>query len=129
MQHGGLGVSKVADLEARRGAAVEQRVLELEVPVADVHGVAEAHPAHQLLEEVAGLVLVEPAGLADALEQLTAGRVLHHDRQVRRGQNHLLETDDVGVPKGTVVNDLAENVLVDLLGLDWIVSLSGIHSP
>jgi hypothetical protein len=72
---------------------------------------------------------VEPAGLADALEQLTAGRVLHHDRQVRRGQNHLLETDDVGVPKGTVVNDLAENVLVDLLGLDWIVSLSGIHSP
>jgi hypothetical protein len=82
--------------------------------VADLHGVAVAHPAHQLLEEVARLVLVEPPGLADALEQLAAGRVLHHDRKVRRRQHHLLEADDVGVTKGAVVDDLAENILVDL---------------
>ena len=83
--------------------------------MADLHGVAVADPAHQLLEEVARLVLVEPPGLADALEQLAARRVLHHDGQVRRRQHNLLEADDVGVPQRTVVDDLAENVLVDLL--------------
>ena len=40
VEDGGLGVAKVADLEARRGAAVEERVLELEVAVADAPAVA-----------------------------------------------------------------------------------------
>jgi len=33
---------------------------------------------------------------------------------VRRRQHNLLEADDVGVTKGPVVDDLAENILVDL---------------
>ena len=40
VEDGGLGVPKVADLEARGGAAVEERVLELEVAVADAPAVA-----------------------------------------------------------------------------------------
>jgi hypothetical protein len=41
---------------------------------------------------------------------------------VRRREHHLLEADDVGVAEGAVVDDLAENVLVDLLYSSMVIS-------
>ena len=60
------------------------------------------------------LVLAESAGVADALEELPAGGVLHDDGEVRRGEDDLLEADDVGVAQGAVVDDLPLHVLVNL---------------
>ena len=62
------------------------------------------------------LVLAESAGVADALEELPAGGVLHDDGEVRRGEDDLLEADDVGVAQRAVVDDLALHVLVNLQG-------------
>lgn len=52
-------------------------------------GVAVVHPADELLEEVARLVLAEAPRPHDALKQLAARRVLHHYAQVARRQKHL----------------------------------------
>jgi hypothetical protein len=87
------------------------------------------------------LVLVEPPGAADALEELPSRSVLHGDGKVSRrednlrgrrsiqrdigrrerervctarSRHHLLEPDDVGVPQRPVVDDLPLHVLVDL---------------
>jgi hypothetical protein len=62
------------------------------------------------------LVLAESAGVADALEELPAGGVLHDDGEVRRGEDDLLEADDVRVAQRAVVDDLALHVLVNLQG-------------
>jgi hypothetical protein len=69
------------------------------------------------------LVLAEPASVADALEELPAGGVLHDDGEVRRGEDDLLEADDVGVAQGAVVDDLPLHVLVNLQRLVWLMML------
>ena len=71
--------------------------------------------ADQLLEEVARLVLAEAPRAHDAVEELAAGGVLHRDAEVRRRQEDLAEADDVRVVEHAVVEDLALDVLVDLL--------------
>ena len=64
------------------------------------------------------LVLAESAGVADALEELPAGGVLHDDGEVRRGEDDLLEADDVGVAQRAVVDDLPVHILVNLRNSD-----------
>lgn len=115
----GLAVAEVADLEPRGRSPVQQRVLELEVAVADPLGVAAPHPAHQLLEEEPSLVLGEAACFHNPVEQLSAAGVFHHDPQVRGREEDLLEADDVGVEQRAVVDQLALDVAVDLLGVVW----------
>merc|ERR1719263_2746417 len=90
-----LAVPEVTYLEARRAPVGEQRVLQLEVAVADAHGVAVMHARDELLEKVARLVLLEAPRVAHAREEPPPRRVLHHDRQVLRREAHLLECHDV----------------------------------
>ena len=74
-----LAVPKVADLQERPRPAVQQRVLELDVPVHDAHAVTVVKADDQLLEEPARVGLVEtPAGL-DVLEHVPSGGELHDD--------------------------------------------------
>jgi hypothetical protein len=51
--------------------------------------VAVVDAADELLEKVARLVLAEAPRLDDAVEELAAGGVLHHDAEVRRGEEDL----------------------------------------
>lgn len=64
----------------------------------------------ELLEEVAGLVLGESAGLDNAVKELAARCVLHHNAQVRGRDKHLLEADDVGVQQGPVIDQFPLHV-------------------
>ena len=67
---------------------------------------AELDARDELLEEVAGLVLTEPPGLHDPVEELSPRSILHDDAQVRAGHKHLLEANDVGVQQRLVVDQL-----------------------
>ena len=156
-------VAAVAALSAvvavAASASVQERVLELDVPVGDPQLVAELHRDHQLLEKGPGdrlreaprdrlgprrrsgsgssaagsgaavVVVVAAAPVCrrrrrshgnalpvpqHVLEHVPAARVLHHDREVPRRQEHLLEADDVRVARAEpVVDDLAQRGLVD----------------
>jgi hypothetical protein len=48
------------------------------------------------------LVLAEPPGVADPVEKLPAGGVLHHDRQVRRRDQHLRRAGEGEKKEGTI---------------------------
>ena len=69
--------------------------------------VAVLDAARDLLEEVARLVLDEAALLHDVVEELAPLDVLHDDVDVRRGLDHLVEADDVGVAEEAEDLDLA----------------------
>mmetsp|Transcript_31638 Transcript_31638/g.75175 ORF Transcript_31638/g.75175 Transcript_31638/m.75175 type:complete len:201 (+) Transcript_31638:850-1452(+) len=113
-----LGVAKVADLQAggaRLPVRVEKRVLELQVAVADPHPVAVLEAGDELLEEVARLGLGEARLGEDAVEQLSAGSVLHDNGEVVVGEEHLMKLYDVRMTQGSMVEDLALHMFVKLL--------------
>lgn len=43
------------------------------------------------------LILAEPSGVADSLEELAAGGVFHHDREMRRREHDLNSKPDVKI--------------------------------
>jgi hypothetical protein len=51
------------------------------------------------------LVLAEPPGVADPVEELAAGRVLHANRQVRRRHHHLQRKIDYDCPRAQKYKD------------------------
>jgi len=52
-----------------------------------------------LLEEFTRFVLIQLTVLNDVIEQLAPGHVLHHHEDVAWRVDHLVELDDVRVPK------------------------------
>jgi len=107
---------KVADLHERPGRAVQQRVLQLNVPVDHAHAVAVVQPDDQLLKKPPRLVLAQPVLADDVFKHVAPAGKLHRDAEVVRGEEDLLELDDVGVDEAAVVDDLALDVLGDLFG-------------
>ena len=68
-----LGVAEVADFDERAGArAADEGVLELDITVRNTRAVQVLEAAHELLEEVARIVLRETLGLANEAEELAA---------------------------------------------------------
>ena len=65
-----LGVAEIADLEQGARGAVEQRVLELDVPRRDAHPVEVVDADDELLEEPPRLGLLEAAFTDDVLEHV-----------------------------------------------------------
>ena len=63
--------------------------------------VAVLHPRHDLLEKVPSLVFAQPPFLDNVIEQLARLDVLHHDVDVVRGLQHLVQTDDVRMHEQT----------------------------
>lgn len=82
VQHHGLRVPKVTDLQQGGWASVQQRVLQLEVTVAHARFVAEIHSGYELLKKVARFVLAKPPDLHDPIKQLSTRRILHHNGQM-----------------------------------------------
>eukprot|EP00191_Tetraselmis_sp_GSL018_P017993 CAMPEP_0177590070 /NCGR_PEP_ID=MMETSP0419_2-20121207/7178_1 /TAXON_ID=582737 /ORGANISM="Tetraselmis sp., Strain GSL018" /LENGTH=161 /DNA_ID=CAMNT_0019080541 /DNA_START=543 /DNA_END=1028 /DNA_ORIENTATION=+ len=93
----------------------EERVLELDVAVHNPLVVHVIYGADQLLKEPPGLVFLQAAAADDKVEEVTAGRKLHRDANVLRGEEDLLKLDDVGVVEAPVVVDLALHVLADFV--------------
>jgi hypothetical protein len=75
----------------------------------------------ELLEEPARLGLAEPAASHDVLKHVAARGKLHRDAEVAAREEDLLELDDVRVDEAPVVQDLALDVLGDLVleGAGW----------
>ena len=76
---------------------IEQEVLGLKISVANSYLVDILDSAYNLLEESAGLLLLESLPLDDVVEQLTSVGVLHDEEQLARSFNDFIQLDHVGV--------------------------------
>ena len=111
---------KVGDFEVP--VLVEEEILRLDVAVEDAAGVAEGDGGDELLEVLAGDLLLEPP-LGDFVEELAAADVLHDEVDLGFRGHDLEELDDVGVADAAEDGDLAldvgdEAALEDLLLVD-----------
>mmetsp|Transcript_30395 Transcript_30395/g.90109 ORF Transcript_30395/g.90109 Transcript_30395/m.90109 type:complete len:265 (-) Transcript_30395:600-1394(-) len=102
----GVGVAKVTKAQARRLWPIEQKVVELDIPVADARLVEELDRRDVLLEEVPRLVLAheQPAALrarlpqlCDAVGERAATACLHDKAQVAVGQHQRFGRHEVDV--------------------------------
>ena len=99
--------AKVGDFEVP--VLVEEEILRLDVAVVDAAGVAERDGGDQLLEVLAGDILLE-APFGDFVEELAAADVLHDEVDLGLGGHDLEELDDVGVADAAEDGDLAFDV-------------------
>mmetsp|Transcript_6361 Transcript_6361/g.15284 ORF Transcript_6361/g.15284 Transcript_6361/m.15284 type:complete len:287 (-) Transcript_6361:310-1170(-) len=100
-----LGKSKVADLDVRRVAPIEEGVVELEVPVSHVVVVAELDGVDDLLEKIPSLFLRQKETLSrfwepicHILSQRATACILHRYSEVRVCQQSACALNDVEMP-------------------------------
>mmetsp|Transcript_16269 Transcript_16269/g.41497 ORF Transcript_16269/g.41497 Transcript_16269/m.41497 type:complete len:270 (+) Transcript_16269:611-1420(+) len=108
-----LGEAKVGEQHA--AAAVEQQVVELQIAVDDMHHtVAVAQRRRELPAVGAGCGLVEGPTLVEQVAQRAAGRVLQHEADGGRRQEHLEAARDVRVAELLVELHLGVGALAQL---------------
>ena len=85
--------SEVDDLQGL--IVVDEQVLRFQVPVADAQLVNIVDARNELLEVLAGLLLLQLLVLHDEVEELTALDELHHEVEVLLRLNDLVDLHDV----------------------------------
>ena len=72
--------------------------------------VAVSNAGYDLLEELAGLILIEPSVLDNVVEELATRHVLHDHEDVTRRVYHLVQLYDVRVSEELEILYLATNL-------------------
>mmetsp|Transcript_3322 Transcript_3322/g.9561 ORF Transcript_3322/g.9561 Transcript_3322/m.9561 type:complete len:205 (+) Transcript_3322:662-1276(+) len=93
----------------------EEGILELDVAVHHTLVVHVVHCTNQLLEEPAGIVLLQTTAADSIVEEVSARCVLHGNANVFCSEEDLFEFDDVWVVEAPMIVDLALYILTDLL--------------
>ncbi len=90
-----VGEAEISDDDI--AMAVEQQILELEVPMNDFLLVDVPDARDELREELAGILLPQVAVGEDVIKQLASGGVFEDDTDVLVGLDHIVQPDDVRV--------------------------------
>ena len=125
-----FGKTKVGNLDGRVGIIRhQQQILRLEVTVGNVVSVTIADGLEDDAAGITGLLLVVVGLGDDAIEQLTAGHLLHDEVVVARLLEEVVQTDDVRVSELLEDGHLVEEGGGILLGqLGPVDALDGEHS-
>lgn len=108
--------AKVAYLDS--AFAIEEYVVQLDIPVEHRPAVAVSDRLHNFLEYISSLVLCQMLALLDQVVQVASARVLHDHHDVLLVFEYLIEPDYIGVADLLEDVDLLEDLLPGILVLE-----------
>ena len=89
----GVGETKVGDDDVL--VAIEEEILQLQIPVHDALLVQVTNAGDELRKEPPRRAVLQVAVVEDVVEQLAARSVLHNDANVSLGLDHLVQPDNI----------------------------------
>ena len=118
------------DIVHALGLVRQEQVLRLEIAMDDVLGVHVHQRAGHLVDDLAGLLLVQRALGHDVIKQLTPGHELHDDVNLLVGNVHVVQRDDVGMvqapQRGDFRVELLDHSRESLLDVLLVDDLAGV---